>query len=61
MADKLLTPEAVAERIGVTEKSLTNWRGAGTGPAFVRAGRLIRYREADVTAWIESRVTPMRS
>lgn len=61
MAEKLLTPEAVAERIGVAEKSLTNWRSTGAGPAYVRAGRLIRYREADVTAWIESRVTPTRS
>lgn len=51
----------VAERLGVAEKSLTNWRADGTGPPYVRAGRLIRYRAVDVDAWIESRITPTRS
>lgn len=36
-------------------KTLQKWRVTGDGPPFVRVGRLVRYRQADVEAWINSR------
>lgn len=47
----IMSAEDVAARYGVTEKTLTDWRYKGTGPAFFRAGKRVFYREADVLAW----------
>jgi hypothetical protein len=53
MIDKLLTDRAVAEITGRARSTLQKDRVAGTGIPFVRVGRLIRYRSADVTAYLE--------
>jgi excisionase family DNA binding protein len=51
--------EATAGYLGVAVRTVEDWRYRGTGPAFVRCGRQIRYRRADVDSWIESqRVEP---
>ena len=54
----LLTPEAAADRLGVNTKMLERWRGSGEVPLlFVRLTRkTIRYRSADVEAFIGDRV-----
>lgn len=56
---KLLRTKEVAERLGVTERTLERMRVRGDGPAFVKlgAGRtsVVRYEEADLEAWLESR------
>ena len=50
----LLTPEEVAEALGVTIKTLTNWRSRSTGPVYVRvAGRVFYTRAAYVSYWRE--------
>jgi predicted DNA-binding transcriptional regulator AlpA len=49
--DGILTPETLAARYGLAEKTLTDWRYRGTGPRFFRAGKRVFYREADVLAW----------
>jgi hypothetical protein len=36
--------------------TLSDWRTKGIGPAYVKVGRLIRYRIADLDAWLDSRV-----
>lgn len=36
--------------------TLANWRSGRTGPAFLKVGRHVRYRRADVEAWIDGRV-----
>lgn len=38
-----LTPKDMAERMGVTVKTLANQRSAGTGPKFVKVGGAVRY------------------
>ncbi len=54
---KLLTPEQVAEVLGVTPRTLTVWRCEDRYDlSYVKAGRLVRYREADVKAFIEKRL-----
>jgi predicted DNA-binding transcriptional regulator AlpA len=55
--DTLLTPEEVAQRLRSTENYLAQLRFRGRGPKFIRHDRLIRYRESDVDAWLESGVT----
>ena len=53
---KLLTPPETADILGVKVQTLTTWRGAGTGPIFVRIGGArkgaIRYHPADLEAFI---------
>jgi hypothetical protein len=47
----------VARRLGVQEQTLAVWRWKGTGPKWFRLGRkgsAIRYREADLRAFIEA-------
>lgn len=40
----------------VSPSTLINWRREGTlnGPPFVRVGRLIRYKVAEVQAWLNA-------
>jgi predicted DNA-binding transcriptional regulator AlpA len=44
--------------MGISEASLRLWRSEGKGPRYFRAGeKLIRYRRADLDAWIEDRLS----
>jgi excisionase family DNA binding protein len=54
MVDKLLMNEKqVAEFLGVTVHALRRWRFENRGPQFIKPeGRLVRYREQDVEAWL---------
>ena len=42
----------IATVIDSTPKTLEAWRAVGRGPKFIRVGRAIRYRKADVEAWL---------
>ena len=53
--DGLLTPAMLSARIGQTERTLSEWRITGTGPAYIRVGRGVRYRPEAVDAWLLSR------
>lgn len=48
----LLTPREVADLARVSTKTLSNRRHMGQGPAFVKAGSVVRYRSADVLRWL---------
>ena len=53
---KLLTSEQVADILGVTGHTLAVWRSTGRYDLpYVKSGRLVRYREADVSRFIERR------
>ena len=52
--EKLLTVDEVCERYGKKPKTLGNWRSAGKGPVFVKAGGTVLYRLADLVAWEKS-------
>ena len=55
--DPLLTPSDAARVLGVGQRCIENWRHRGGGPRYVRiSARCIRYREADLLAWIAERV-----
>jgi excisionase family DNA binding protein len=52
---ELLTPVEVCDLLKVKPRTLEDWRLRRSGPElpFVRLGRTVRYREADVRALIE--------
>jgi len=52
MANDLLTPAEAARVLRVSPKTLPRWRWSGDGPDFVRIGRSIRYRRADLESFI---------
>ena len=52
----LMTTDEAAEVCRTTPGTLEQWRHRGEGPQFVKLGRAVRYRRADLDAWIESRV-----
>ena len=52
--EKLLRTGDVANRLGVPAKTLEMWRYRGTGPPFVKLGRLVRYVESDLEEWVRS-------
>jgi hypothetical protein len=55
----LLNEVRAADFLNLSVRTLQAWRNKGVGPAFVRAGRAIRYRPADLVAWIDANtVTP---
>lgn len=57
----LLNTAELAQRLGVAQITLRKWRLTGAGPVFVRCGRNIRYRLADVDAWVASRTVSSTS
>jgi excisionase family DNA binding protein len=46
-----LTTEELAERLGVSVTTVRDWRRDGRGPAYIRVGSVIRYRETDIDKW----------
>jgi excisionase family DNA binding protein len=61
MDGSLATPEEVAAYLnGIPVKTLAKWRSEGTGPAYMKVGRHVRYRLADVVAWENSRLVRAR-
>ncbi len=52
--DNLLSVEDAAQVVGLAESTLNKFRVYGTGPRFIKLGRAVRYRPADLDAWIEA-------
>lgn len=49
----LLTPAQVESMYGISERTLESWRHRGQGPAYIKAGRLVRYRILDFEQWLD--------
>jgi predicted DNA-binding transcriptional regulator AlpA len=58
--EPLLTEDDLAAVTGEAVKTLRKRRLQGTGCPFIRIGRLVRYRPADVRQWLAS-MRPLRS
>jgi excisionase family DNA binding protein len=56
---RLWTPEELADYLGVTLHCVYAWSSKGGGPKVLRVGARLRYRPADVEAWLD-RVTDGR-
>ncbi|MBA3463711.1 MAG: helix-turn-helix domain-containing protein [Deltaproteobacteria bacterium] len=48
----LLDERALAARLGVSCSTIQSWRYTSRGPRFLKIGRLVRYRRADVDAFL---------
>ncbi len=54
MAEALLSVDEVAAYLAVPVATVYRWRTHGSGPRGVRVGRYVRYRRADVEAWLDA-------
>jgi Helix-turn-helix domain len=52
--DALLVETHAAQLLNLSARTLQAWRLTSRGPAFVRAGRSVRYRRRDLLAWIDA-------
>jgi predicted DNA-binding transcriptional regulator AlpA len=50
-----LSPAELAARYSVPLETVYGWNKTRTGPRFMKIGRHVRYRLADVIAWEDSR------
>lgn len=56
--DRLLTEHEVGDILGgASVRTLRRWRQLGHGPPYIKVGRRVLYREADLQAWIDERTT----
>jgi excisionase family DNA binding protein len=54
-----LSPPQAAAYLSLSPRILERWRAQGVDLPFMRLGRRVRYRRADLDAWMESkRVAP---
>mgnify|MGYP000139974809 CR=1 FL=1 len=51
---ELLDEPRRAARLDVSRSTLQSWRYVGKGPRFIKLGRLIRYRNADVDSYLRA-------
>ncbi len=56
----LYDEEAAGKYIGgasspISPRTLQRWRLEGVGPTFVKLGRLVRYRQSDLEAFLDER------
>jgi Helix-turn-helix domain len=56
-------PEAeMASELNLRPRTLRKWRAQGKGPAFIKIGRRVFYRDASRDAWLRRQeVEPVRS
>ena len=52
----LLTQREAAHLLRCSQRTLERLRVSGAGPTYVKAGRLVRYRDQDLEKWIACRV-----
>ena len=50
---RLMKTEDAAEYLGLSIRTLENWRYQGRGPQVVKMGRTVRYDLRDLDRWIE--------
>jgi hypothetical protein len=60
MAVRLLTAAQTAERLGVTVRTLANWRSLGRGPRYGVLSTRIRYRVEDVDDFVATHLKRVR-
>jgi excisionase family DNA binding protein len=55
---QLLSPEQLAEYLGVPLATIYRWRTRGAGPVGHKVGRHVRYRLRTVDAWLDQQADP---
>jgi excisionase family DNA binding protein len=59
MIDNLMTVQDVAAYLGVPVATVYQWNSRGQGPKRYRLGKHVRYRRADVDAWVDRQAAPV--
>ena len=54
VAGDMLTTGEAARYLGLAPATLNKWRVYRTGPRFLKLGRAVRYRRADLDAYVAS-------
>jgi excisionase family DNA binding protein len=57
----LLTQDEAAEFLKLSVRTVERLRVSGTGPKFLKIFRSVRYRPADVEAWLAARIVSSTS
>ena len=55
LGNALLSPQQLADYLGVPVATVYRWRYESTGPRGIKVGKHVRYRRGDVEAWLETR------
>lgn len=55
MIDTYMSAAKVTELLSLSKNDLAKMRCDGSGPVFFRIGRRVRYRCADIQAWLDAR------
>jgi len=58
---RLLSPEDLAEYLGVPLATVYRWRARRTGPPGLRVGKHVRYRREVVERWLDEQADPKRA
>lgn len=54
---ELLTPDEVADQMGLSVETLAQWRSQRRGIPFVKISRnCVRYRRSDLDGWLSERI-----
>lgn len=56
--EPLISMAEVAERLGVSLKTLRQWRAHHRGPRGYRMGKRVNFRPSEVEAWLQSQREP---
>jgi predicted DNA-binding transcriptional regulator AlpA len=54
--EELLPNHEAARLLGVKPSATVMWRHQSCGPAYVKVGRLVYYRRADIARWLAAQV-----
>lgn len=50
---ELLTTEQAADFLGLSPRTLEDWRYKGGGPRYKKVGRSVRYVKAELIEWVQ--------
>src|ERR1017187_6944458 len=56
LRDGLLSPEDLAQNLGLSPATLADWRSQGKGPAYLKAGRRVWYPRDHVEHWMRTQI-----
>jgi excisionase family DNA binding protein len=57
VTDRLLTARQVGDRLGLTPETVLRWTRRGDLPGFRLPGGAIRFRAAELDAWLDAHAT----
>jgi predicted DNA-binding transcriptional regulator AlpA len=54
--DELIENDRTAKLLGVQPSTLVTWRSERRGPVYLKVGRLVYYRRADIRTWLAAQM-----